>query len=30
MRNKKVILNSMSAGAGQWLCASSEVEGRAE
>lgn len=30
MRNKKSYPNSMSAGAGQWLCASSEVEGRAE
>lgn len=30
MRNKKSYPNSMSAGAGQWLCASSEVEDRAE
>ena len=29
MRNKSYP-NSMFAGAGQWLCASSEVEGRAE
>lgn len=30
MRNKKVILILCLLVAGQWLCASSEVEGRAE
>ena len=30
LNKEKSYPNSMSAGAGQWLCASSEVEGRAE